>query len=210
MRRYFFRLAEGWLRVENILFAFWSMFWGLNGLDKFFNAPVVHHLRWGSHPRGWFGVNRDEKFIHYFDRLDLPEWLALGSLYGFALIEVLLGCVFFLMWIWGGAPRVLHRLAFKASLLMFMVFMTGDILFGDRAELWEHGTFMVLVIITFQLYMDRSRIRRDVLEELGIKTDPSRPPKAPQPHASKATPSPNLQPTTTRGFNAILDGDVDD
>ena len=48
--------------------------------------------------------------------------------------------------------RTVHRLCFKGGVLLFLAFSTGDILFGDRMELWEHGTFMVLILLTYDLW----------------------------------------------------------
>ena len=130
-----------------ILSAFWASFWLLNGLDKFFN---------GEH---FFGVTRDEKFIDYFAGLLLPSQLALTTLYAFGVAEVLLGLGFLYILIRRDAPPVLNRLNFKFSMLLFFAFSIGDILFGDRAELLEHGTFLVLVIVSFEFFLlvDRSR-----------------------------------------------------
>jgi hypothetical protein len=197
-----FRVAEGWLRVENLLFTFWAMFWVLNGLDKFFNGKAVKDETWGSYHKGWFGVNRDEKFIHYFDRLSLPEELALGSLYTFAVLEVLLGMAF-LSLLFQGTPKVIHRTCFKSSLILFTCFMTGDILFGDRTELWEHGTFMILVIITFQLYLDRALIRKEVLRELGVEV--KGPVSGPLMGLGGSLPPVARQASVTREFNLALD-----
>ena len=74
----FRRLLTKWFTLEKILYLSWFFFWFLNGLDKFFNGENKDYgERWGVKPYGWFGVNRDDKFIHYVDRLDLPEEMAL-------------------------------------------------------------------------------------------------------------------------------------
>jgi hypothetical protein len=39
-------------------------------------------------------------------------------------------------------------------------------MFGDRTELWEHGTFMLLVLLTYQLYIQRESIEE--IEERGL------------------------------------------
>jgi hypothetical protein len=168
-----FAYVEDFLRIEYILYAFWMVFWGLNGLDKFFNgedveSPFIEGL---TRPSGWFGVNRDLKFIDYFDRLGLPEALAIGTLYTFAVLEVMLGLMFALI-IYRSIvdtpeqrthPKMLNRLALKCSMLFFFVFCTGDILFGDRYELWEHGTFMILTLMTYQIYLGRHHEYADVV-----------------------------------------------
>jgi hypothetical protein len=124
--------VDAQVRLSTLLPVFWSLFWLLNGLDKLCNAP------------GFFGVTRDAAFVEYFARLHLPAGVALASLSLCGVSEVLLGLAF------GAALAlrrpVLVRLSLKGSALIFMIFSAADILFGDRKELWEHGTFLVLVL----------------------------------------------------------------
>ena len=55
--------------------------------------------------------------------------------------------------LWGlFQDRTVHRLSFKGGIVIFIVFALGDILFGGRAELWEHGTFMVLCLVTYDMW----------------------------------------------------------
>lgn len=157
-----FIVSEHWLRLENILYAFWGFFWLLNGLDKFFNG-VPTETPYGTVPFGWFGVNRDEKMVHYFARLGLPEELALGLLYGIAVIEIVIGLAFFVLMAKRTIPGFAQRLTFKLSMLVFLTFSVGDILFGDRQELWEHGTFMILALVTFRLFLEAPVIRKEVV-----------------------------------------------
>ncbi|MEE8199905.1 MAG: hypothetical protein V3R29_01945 [Candidatus Acidoferrales bacterium] len=113
---------------------------------------------------GLYGVNRDAKTINYFKGIHLPREVALVFLYGIATLEVFLGLTFLALFGWSLLPedkklrielfsdRTIHRLAFKGSILIFAIFSIGDILFGDRAELWEHGTFIVLCLITYDMW----------------------------------------------------------
>lgn len=157
-----FVAVEDNLRLDLILYAFWAVFWLLNGLDKFFNGtPDVGPF--GPRTVGWFGVNRDEKFIDYFSRLYLPEEMALAALYTFAVVEIIVGAVFLVMLLRPRVDTMVHRLAFKMNMLLFFAFSVGDILFGDRQELWEHGTFMILTLMTYQLYLARSAEHAEVL-----------------------------------------------
>lgn len=130
--------------IKRFLYAFWAGFWLLNGLDKFFNGA-------------WFGVTRDAKMIGYFERLLLPPELALTFLYAIAIFEVIVGLVFLVTLLYPRLPKNIRLLAFKASMLIFAMFSVGDILFGDRAELWEHGTFMILALLSFFLYTLRQQ-----------------------------------------------------
>ncbi len=142
-------------RLEKILFLFWFFFWFLNGLDKYFNGVFMKNDQFGKWYQGWFGVNRDEKFIHYFSRLDLPPWMALTSLHVFAIFEIIVGIAFLLLFFRREPRSTLVRFAFKGGILLFVAFMIGDILFGDRMELWEHGTFLIITLMTYQLYLTR-------------------------------------------------------
>lgn len=179
-------LIDHKINLITILFLFWTFFWGLNGLDKFFNGKSEPNLEKGSATEalvddnnnvvytiqpsqkiGWYGVNRDDKFANYFDRLSLPQWVATVSLYFFAFLEVTLAILFFWLFLKQFSrsdageddgkvnlftDRTIHRLIFKLSIWIFIAFLTGDILFGDRAEVWEHGTFLLMTLITYDMW----------------------------------------------------------
>ena len=169
------------LGLVPLLFAFWALFWLLNGADKFFNgtsavnpavtqavrldaqAAIVERVH-PMQPQGWYGVTRDAKFVAYFRTLHLPAGVALATLYTIGVIQLLLGGLFLaLLYCCAQRPssqprnrafqtRATHRVAFKASALVFYVFCVGDVLFGDRMELWEHGTYLLLTLITWQAW----------------------------------------------------------
>ena len=69
--------------------------------------------------------------------------------------------------------RTIHRLAFKGSILVFVVFSVGDILFGDRAELWEHGTFLVLCLVTYDLWFRTDSFLLDLSKKEAARTSRS-------------------------------------
>lgn len=166
-----------------LVLAFWTLFWGLNGFDKFFNGGSATNtavtsgvvldadgaVRYRIHPTqptGWYGVTRDAKFIAYFRTLHLSRETALTVLYAIGVSQVLLCALFtgLLARSLGRTARrsrfadeVLPRLAFKASALVFITFIGGDILFGDRMEVWEHGTYLILVLATWELWHRAAR-----------------------------------------------------
>ena len=184
MRRYIY-LVDSKINLITILFLFWTLFWGLNGFDKFFNGTsqlitehwasqgflvdreriVVYSIQ-PSERIGWYGVNRDSKFANYFRTLHLPPIVSTITLYFFAILEIILAALFFWLFIRQFmkdkeapegkksliADRTIHRLIFKASIWIFIAFITGDILFGDRAEVWEHGTFLIMTLVTYDLW----------------------------------------------------------
>lgn len=145
MHSYLARL-ENALPLPTLILLFWSLFWLLNGLDKFFNRPF------------FFGVTRDQAFVDYFAGLNLSPPLALASLYGCGAAEVILGIGF-------AAALVLNmpdltQLCFKGSIIIFMIFTVADVLFGDRQELWEHATYLTLVLVSVMLIRIERRASR--------------------------------------------------
>jgi hypothetical protein len=182
--------------LVTILFLFWSLFWLLNGGDKFFNGQFVSNVNpWSAksvvvdaagdaaytlppvETTGGYGVNRDQQMIHFFQKLNLPSEVALTALYGIALVEIFLGLLFLVLFGWSLkgeakpqtagllADRTLHRLALKGSIALFTFFTIGDILFGDRAELWEHSTLIILGLVSYYIW---SRMDREAVEEKGV------------------------------------------
>ncbi len=177
-------LIDAKINLITILFLFWTLFWGLNGFDKFFNGTSqVIFDRWASQGYlvdnerniaysiqpseriGWYGVSRDAKFANYFRTLNLPPVVSSITLYFFAILEIIIAILFFWLFIRQFTQdrekddsknlfddRTIHRLIFKASIWIFIAFITGDILFGDRIEVWEHGTYLLMTIITYDLW----------------------------------------------------------
>ena len=140
--------------------------WASQGflVDK--DKNVVYSIQ-PSERVGWYGVSRDDKFANYFRTLHLPQMVATVSLYFFAILEIIIAALFFWLFIRQFydnkddepedkksliADRTVHRLIFKASIWIFIAFLTGDILFGDRIEVWEHGTYLAMTLVTYDLW----------------------------------------------------------
>ena len=87
--------------------------------------------------------------IGYFERLGIHKNVALGSLYSIAVLEVLIGLGFLYSLFAGERRHDIVRLTFKISMGIFLSFSIFDILCGDRMELWEHGTFLILATIHY-------------------------------------------------------------
>ncbi len=147
------------------------------------NNNVIYTVQ-PSQKIGWYGANRDDKFANYFSRLSLPPIIATSSLYFFAVLEIVLAFLFFWLFLKQfsrGEPedekvvnlftdRTVHRLIFKLSIWIFIAFLTGDILFGDRAEVWEHGTFLLMTLITYDMWYRTDQFFID-LKKQKIKGD---------------------------------------
>ena len=137
-------------RFHDVLVGFWLIFWLMNGLDKFFNQPT------------FFGVTRDAMFVEYFSRIALPEPVALFALYGIGVLEIALGASFIVALLFRERFKTLIVNNLEAALAMFVLFALGGILFGDRKELWEHGCYIGLIILSYgvaqaRLWMDGER-----------------------------------------------------
>lgn len=137
------------------------------------NNNVVFTIQTAA-PKGWFGVNYEDQIVSYFKTVHVPRGVALGAMYTFAIFEIIIGAVFLLLFIWQLLPedredkanmftdRTLHRLAYKASVLMFVILSVGFILFGDRARLWEVGTYMAMTLITYDMWYRTDRFLLEI------------------------------------------------
>jgi hypothetical protein len=126
-------------------------------------GKVFGHLQ-AMETVGFYGVNRNEKMVSFFHRIHFPAWLALVTIYAVGVIEFILGLGYLLVFIWYCMPikqqkrfptfwdRTIHRLLFKIALVVFTFFTLGDILFGERTELWEHGTFILFTLYTYDFW----------------------------------------------------------
>lgn len=192
------------LNLITLLLLFWAIFWSLDGFDKFFDGePQIIFEKWASKgsvvdagnnvvytiqpttPVGWFGVNYEDQMVSYFKTIHLPRGAALAITYGFAVLEILIGFLFLVLFIWQLLPesredkrnmftdRTLHRLAYKASVMMFVVLSVGYQLFGDRARLWEVGTYMAMTLIAYDIWYRTDRFLLDLRKKklAGIDDD---------------------------------------
>lgn len=159
------------------IWIFWSFFWILNGGDKFMNGrfvaavdpaiaqgvlvdidtrEVTHRLQ-PMEIQGWYGVNRDAKMTGFFRRLGFDHTLAQDALYTIAILEIILGAGFMALALFSLFPKRHPRQQLEtsysshllfASFVLLGIFCVGDIFFGERIELWEHSTFIVLVFMS--------------------------------------------------------------
>lgn len=181
------------LNLITLILLFWFIFWGLNGFDKFFNGKNELNLEgWSTKgrvvdaegnvkykikpylPKGWFGINYDNKVAGYFKTLGVPRNAALGLLFTFAVFEILIAFLFLALVIWQLLPesredkknmfsdRTLHRIAFKASVSMFVILSICYQLFGDRARLWETGTMLAMTLIAYDMWYRSDRFFLDL------------------------------------------------
>jgi hypothetical protein len=129
-----------------IVYLYWTVFWLLNGLDKFMHGETVR--LGGSAVFMWFGKDRSAQFASYFDRLSLPQAAIAPLLNACGAIEVFVALLFAAAIVTARDFERRSGVAFAACALMFVGFSVWDIVVGDRAELLEHGTYLGVVFIS--------------------------------------------------------------
>ena len=134
---------------------------------------------------GWFGVNYENQMVSYFKTIHVPRNAAIGLTYTFAVFEILVGFLFLFLFVWQLQPeerenkktlfsdRTLHRLAYKASVVLFVILSIAYQIFGDRTRLWEVGTYMLMTLITYDLWYRTDRFMLDLRQKrrAGIDDD---------------------------------------
>jgi len=125
-----------------------------------------------------YGKNRTASFNAYFGQLGLSNDVAQFTLKLIGVLEIGLGLLFLYIFIRSLSPynqynrttmfgtRTLHRLCFKASVTAFILFMTFDVAVADRMELWEHSSFLLLLLFTYYLFLQSDRIQRVEYEQV--------------------------------------------
>ena len=133
------------ISMRMLVVVYWFIFWLMNGLDKFLNRHSLGIF-------DWWGKDRGEQFSNYFKNIDVSEafiqplliitgiWeLGIAALFIWALIKkqhLLKEATLALNW------------GFFFSGLTFIIFSFADVIFGDRAELREHGLFLAILWVS--------------------------------------------------------------
>ncbi len=121
-----------------------AVFWVMNGADKFLNGTDLGLFRWS-------GKNRVEQFATYTELIDAAVDLAAPVLLIVGAVEV--GMAFLygtsaLRLVRGDRAEALATLrrGTTATIVLFTLFSAFDVVVGDRAELLEHGMFIVVFL----------------------------------------------------------------
>ena len=138
-------------RMLTIILCFhWFIWWLFNGLDKIFNGQDLGFFKWS-------GKDRTDQFAGYLDKLGwAPETFTYLMAIAF-IVEVFIALAFLRAMVriiryrgYGQFyPHETLKLPIILSIVCFTAFSAWDIIVGDRAELWEHGTFLVTVCIVW-------------------------------------------------------------
>lgn len=162
------------LNWATLLLTMWAGFWVLNSGDKLLNGSWEPMMERGVtshavvsdgeviatlqpyHSKGGYGVNRDTKMEIFFGRIGLPKWTSQIALYGTAFMELVVALYFLTSLVMvlidfryqhNNQVYISNHSHMMAGMI-FVMFIFGDILFGERVELWEHCCFLCTVILS--------------------------------------------------------------
>ena len=130
-----------WPAVLALLY--WAVFWTFNGLDKFLNGGTDLGLL------HWHGKDRDSQFGGYFANVGIPEGWVTPVLWFAGAWELAVGGLFVATFVRPAAQRVM-TLGFTMAALSLTAFSAFDIVAGDRRELFEHGLYMAILLLSWQ------------------------------------------------------------
>jgi hypothetical protein len=140
--------ATSVLNMANLVVLHWAIYWIMNGLDKFLNRTDLGLFT-------WFGKDRTEQFSGYLERTDMPISLLEPILYTTGILELLVAIPLIMVLVAACTGRRVSRFLFEQGFvcgtLIFVGFSFFDVILGDRAELWEHGTFFVGILLSYKL-----------------------------------------------------------
>ncbi|WP_415159262.1 hypothetical protein [Maritalea sp.] len=140
---------------------YWMVFWLFNGLDKFLNRSSIGGLT-------WFGKDRNWQFGVYLENLGIsldhvPAILTFAGLWELVLSVLFLSALN-VMLVAGereqDASDRLYVLALFISALTFIGFSAFDTVVGDRAELLEHSTYMVVIAVSYICMAVENMVKR--------------------------------------------------
>jgi len=139
------RKTENWIIRFGIIL-FWTLFWGLNFIDKLLPAGFL-----------WVGRERTEQFTSYFLSIGLSNPLFAETTLMIISIFELVAFVFMvtsLFYFFRNQEKA-HQALFWGiftSLLIFSFFTIGDQVFGNRTELLEHSIYWISLVISWFIF----------------------------------------------------------
>lgn len=149
---------------EGVICLYWFLFWLMNGLDKFLHGRDLVLFT-------WTGKDRTTQFGTYFNGADLPtRWIS-SALHAIGIWEIAIS-LFFLAAISfcfrNNAERKFRDTVVLGCLggsLTFTGFSAFDIVAGDRLELFEHGIYLGLIILSWFVIMYRANAKSPAVGE---------------------------------------------
>ncbi|MFD2177595.1 hypothetical protein [Veronia pacifica] len=135
------------ITLPRTIIVYWAGFWLLNGLDKFLNRTQIGVFT-------WHGKDRKEQFGNYFANCNFPEHWITPLLHGIGIWEIFISIPLWLAaWFHNKNEFTFtkwYSFGMTMGAITFVLFSMGDVILGDRAELLEHGTYLILVCVSYQ------------------------------------------------------------
>lgn len=147
-------IMEGKVMRFSII-VFWLLYWLFNIIDKFIGGSAFL----------WVGKDRHAQFIKYFSSIGIENP---AVPWGFLVFTTIIQIIIFvlivvaLVYFFSKNDQKAHRFFFLGTLggfFMFTFFGIGDQIFGDRAELWEHTSYWVAIMISWIAYIYFSGVK---------------------------------------------------
>ncbi len=129
---------------------YWLVFWAMNGLDKFLHRTDLGLMT-------WYGKDRTGQFAGYFENMGvsadfIAPVLIFAGVWEIAVAVPLLLAL--LLIATGRRPAGFSRLVdlgFFLSAATMIAFSIFDVVAGDRAELREHGLYLILIFVCWTI-----------------------------------------------------------
>ena len=147
--------------MPNLLILYWAIYWIMNGLDKFLNRQELGFF-------SWHGKDRTAQFSGYFNNTDIPLFLIDPLLYLVGTWEILIAIPLVIsLWVQvfkSSFDMAIFKFGMSCGAVTFIIFSFADVIFGDRAELLEHGTFLILIAVTYHLVIYQQAMKKAMMK----------------------------------------------
>ncbi len=145
-----------------ILILFWALFWLISSSKLYLNGAFFP----------WMGISAD---------------IAQLFLYLIVIGEAGLALLFISLIVWGKSPshkpyvesgwrvlyldRIMHRVAFKLTVLLFILFSLFDLINGDRSELFGDGVYLLLSLVSYDIWFRTDQYSMDQMQRMEMQAD---------------------------------------
>ena len=149
--------------IRYLILIYWLLFWLLNILDKIIGGS--HFL--------WVGKDRFATFERFFDSIGLGNPIIANIA-----LMITAGLEIFAFVFFSGAlyhfikknmdsTRSWFFMGIVLTLIIFTYFSIGDQIFGDHAELLEHGIYWFITLLSWVIFIRIDKIQ--ILDDFSIE-----------------------------------------
>ena len=138
---------ESWI-IRGGVIVFWALFWLLNSVDKIIVNPLGF----------WVGKDRVSQFAGYFSSIGVESSIVSNGILVFVSLLEVIAFIFMILALFyflkKNKDKARHMFFYGIlfSLIIFSFFSIGDQIFGERAELLEHSTYWISLVLSWFIY----------------------------------------------------------